>query len=166
MQQENDNIKFEITKEQIIDAYQNKALLKEYFPDAFKKELKKGYWYWSDKKAKKSKSFLFLYNGKSKTYGFGWNSKWYDNLKIGTSIATEIEATSEEVYNMFQRELIKRYGEDWKNIKIDKCLFHGEIDLNKECYVECISVFENGRIWNMNGCIFDNGKWAKPIIDK
>lgn len=114
----------EITKEQIKAAYQRPELLKELFPKAFEVELEVGKWY-------KYKRFLVHViearepiNRNNAIVGYGFNHDghfrlWNDSTSLAGShdleLATEEEVTEAEALT---KELIKRYGEDWKNIKI------------------------------------------------
>lgn len=63
------------------------------------------------------------------------------------------------IKQLFEKEAERRYGKDWMNIKIKECVFNKEtLYLNKGV----LSVYFYGkRIWNKNGCIFNNGEWAE-----
>src|SRR5690625_1017928 len=76
------------------------------------------------------------------------------------------EATEEEVIQAFEKECIRMFGEDWREVKIKKCMFHGfdRDDLNKGEYFSWISKTKDGwTVWNKNGCVYYEGKWAEKL---
>lgn len=165
-------MKFDITKEQVlaiekVGGADVSLYLKEHFAEAFKTELEIGKWYLTDgNKCGHSGMFLlanFSGEEQSSNYGFTFSGKWanylslyHNDLKTYTRLATP-----KEVETALINELIKIHGEDWKNAKIEKCLFwkiHKELNNGK--YDPTITTRE---IWNRNGCIYKEGVFAKPL---
>lgn len=159
-------MKYEVTKEQILEAHADacnewKEKLEEWFPKVFEQKCEVGKWYWANEKAKRDKTFLFFNKGKNITYGFGWDENWSNNLNHSGHEITGIEATIEEIEEVFTRESIKRYGDYWSKLII-------KTDLNGDG--SCINDFSynigysrDNIFWNKNGEIFYNGVWAELI---
>ena len=97
--------------------------------------------------------------------------KYSTNLRCSS---TELwrEATKEEVRGLFEKHLIKRYGEDWKDVKIKECVY---LNNSKALNSGILNVFieeslYGWEVWSKNGCLFYKGKWAEvleevPIIE-
>lgn len=75
------------------------------------------------------------------------------------------EATKEQVLKFFAKHLIERYGEDWRDVKVKECLhFKDEPKVNTGFYSTYIRKSSNEwRVWNKNGCLFKDGKWAEVL---
>src|SRR5690625_3348556 len=75
------------------------------------------------------------------------------------------EATEEEVIQAFEKECIRMFGEDWKDVKIKSCVKYGDSRLlNDGKYVVDIRKYIGGwTVWNKNGCIYYQGKWAEKL---
>ena len=75
------------------------------------------------------------------------------------------KATKEEVVSFFEKHLIERYGEDWKNVKVKNCMYWKENEgMNTGIFTIEIRKDQNTwRVWNKNGCLFYKGKWAEVL---
>lgn len=81
-------------------------------------------------------------------------------------------ATEKEVREAFEEECVRRYGKDWKDVKIknhancmDECLNIGK------CAVYIGKSSTHGwAVWNRNGLLYADGKWAEvkeePVFAK
>lgn len=78
------------------------------------------------------------------------------------------EATEEEVVKFFERYLIKRYGEDWIDVKVKECLhFKDGSKVNTGGFKVCIvKTYEGWKVWNKNGCLFKGGGWAEVLEEE
>ena len=77
------------------------------------------------------------------------------------------EATKEEVKRFFERHLIKRYGEDWKNVKVKECVKLGVTFNDYDLSVVIVKRIDTGwEVWNSNHCLYNNGKWAEVLEEK
>ncbi|HAY3545115.1 TPA: hypothetical protein JRX92_003516 [Elizabethkingia anophelis] len=164
-------MKYEVTKEQILEAHADacnewKEKLEEWFPKVFEQKCEVGKWYWASEKAKREKTYLFFNNGKNITYGFAWNGEWNKYLNHGGFEITGIEATRTELEEVFTRELIRRYGQNWKNIKVKKCMeTQTSIYANTGSYMPVINTYGITQIWSSNGCLYKDGKWADVNVE-
>lgn len=156
-------MKFEITKEQILSAYESKENLRELFPDAFK--ITSG-WY---NDSEYPQWLLFFNMEKGVYYGFNHHGEWCEG-DVSREIIheTESKATEEEVFEALKKEAIKRgfgkKGIHFKDVNGDNCVSDIEIDFwnkdNKHCSEDNkfnISVCKSG------GVIYRKGKWATII---
>ncbi|UTG62444.1 hypothetical protein J2O09_05670 [Elizabethkingia anophelis] len=163
--------KYEVTKEQILEAHADacnewKEKLEEWFPKVFEQKCEVGKWYWASEKAKREKTFLFFNNGKNTTYGFGWVGGWNNYINHGGGRITGVEATKVELEEVFTRELIRRYGQNWKNIKVKKCMEKQiSIHTNTGIYIPVINTYGITQIWSSNGCLYKDGKWADVNVE-
>lgn len=156
--------KYEITKEQILELENGFTLpkLKQWFPEAFKNELKVGKWY----KENKENNFMFCFQGiysryeSSKAYGFTLSGKWYENLGVDKE-STYFEATEQEVKTALENEAVKRGFKKGVTFK--------SLD-NKHCTLEGTSfLFKKNTLYATDGfkdIIFKNGVWATIIKPK
>lgn len=113
---------YEITKERILEianwpnSVDKERRLKQWFPDAFKKELIIGKWYkcnYTDSIIVENKSLIFIseIDGKNiNGYGFDFNGSWFDKKRdCGTINEHYKEATPQEVEAALICEIKKRY---------------------------------------------------------
>ena len=163
---------YTITKEQVLKLA-NKAEqgctsviesdLKNWFPEAFKKELEIGKWY-------KYKLTLFYITNKisnNKNYynvfGFDVDGNWMTDNATTWFDENYIEATPEEVEEALKAETIKRYGKDWENTKI-KAHADGKpwigIGLNKG-FFSCGLTPNN--VYSKHGVLYSHGNWAQIL---
>ncbi|MDV3834184.1 hypothetical protein CMU13_12715 [Elizabethkingia anophelis] len=162
-------MKYEVTKEQILEAHADacnewKEKLEEWFPKVFEQKCEVGKWYWANEKARREQTFLFFNNGKNVTYGFGWGRNWSDEITHVGGDIDGIEATTEELEDVFTRELIRRYGKNWNNIKVKECMQkQASVHTNSGVYVPVINTYGRTQIWNSNGCLFKAGIWAESM---
>lgn len=145
---------YEITKEQVLEmSYWGNSRdiekVKQWFPDAFKKDLEVGKWYIR----KNNKKCLICYDGGESGYGFGYAGFWGNWLMNENNINDFTEATTQEVESALISEAKKR---GYKENIIIKGLgntqdgrFHYRSDIN---YLYCGSY-----------AIFQNGQWATII---
>lgn len=102
--------------------------------------------------------------------GDGWNSGFYVN-NFSTSLLCSNplqwqEASSKQVREAFEKELVRRYGEDWRNVKIKECMYNKRNErLNTYSYGIYIkkNYTSTWTVWNKNGCLYNNGKWAEVL---
>lgn len=81
------------------------------------------------------------------------------------------EATKSEVREAFKKELVRRYGKDWKNIKIERCayskFYFEDMDINtNDRNIQIEKYLSGWEVWNKNGCLYYNGKWADELEEK
>ena len=100
--------------------------------------------------------------------GFTHNGERFDSKIIFSYPKEWREATNEEVVSFFEKHLIERYGEDWRNVKIKECMYFGGCEYhNTECYNSVISKYERRwQVWNNNGCLFNGKEWAEVLEEK
>jgi protein-arginine kinase activator protein McsA len=85
---------------------------------------------------------------------------WSNTLWV-KDIFTWRLSTKEEIESMLWEEAEKR-GID-KDTKIEECLRHGDAKLiNTNNFGVCYDDAKD-MLWNVNGCIYHNGKWATPL---
>lgn len=97
--------------------------------------------------------------------GYGWGSMgiWGENKDTRFFGSTNWQpATYEEVKELLRKEAIKRFGEDWENAKIEKDAHGHYYGINSGTFAVVLSPYSR-MIWNSNGVIFYNGKWAEPL---
>lgn len=110
-------------------------------------------WYWWGEN-------LVYYNNRKETYGF-WHGEWRNNLTFPFLIGT-IPATKEEVETALIAEATKRGL--WGDTKIRAHADGGDwlLGINKGTFTP---IWGGEKLYNKNGVIFYNGKWAKIIED-
>lgn len=60
-----------------------------------------------------------------------------------------------------EKECIRRFGEDWRNVKVESCAFNGKANfINKRGFGDCI---DTSMIWSKHACLYNKGKWATPL---
>lgn len=75
------------------------------------------------------------------------------------------EATPEEVRERFEAHLVKRYGEDWKTMKIKE--EHPSSSPYMIMYgVEISKKYGGWNVWNKNGLIYCNGIWVERLEEE
>ncbi|MDV3461815.1 hypothetical protein CMV04_12425 [Elizabethkingia anophelis] len=170
-------MKYEVTKEQILEAHADacnewKEKLEEWFPKVFEQKCEVGKWYWASEEAKREKTFLFFNNGKNKTYGFGWDGTWANNLNHGGHEITGIEATDYDVQYALVNEANKRgivLGAVVNTEKIignglykyrNRIIRHGGfVDYKQYDDLRILNGAENG----LSLVVFKDGEWAKVL---
>lgn len=155
-----------ITEQQIKDCYENKELLKEYFPDVFKPILEVGKWYKGLNRAiafydKKGQNY-----GLSNGYGIDDNGDWCSGTHWTFEIFPKywIKATKEEVEKALISEA-EKIGFTKGVILAPKGINNFmEFQQGGICgefkYIESRNILECTR---GRGHIFHNGKWAEII---
>lgn len=161
---------YKVTEEFLQEAYEVacaewKQKLETEFPEAFQK-VEIGKWY------KEEGSNLLFYIEKIASrvaigYGFHRRGRWFsnyawENIPLRKCIKL---ATEEEVQNALFNEAEKRYGKNWKEVKIKQTIERGLPPDNSGTFSVTFS-FSNERLWNKNGILFKNGVWAETLEDK
>lgn len=95
-----------------------------------------------------------------KSYGFSGRSGEFSESCI-RNLSGCIPADPKEVEHAFERELVRRYGEDWRNVKIKAHADGDHCNNLGDCYL--VIDIEDCQVFNKNGLLFDNGKWAEPL---
>ena len=110
--------------------------------------------------------------GERDNSGFDNEGGYYKNYLYCTTPNVWREATKEEVKKFFERHLIERYGENWRDVKVKECMqYPSKPEVNTGVYDVYIRKYSNEwRVWNKNGCLYHKGKWAEvleeiPIIE-
>ncbi|MCT3835850.1 hypothetical protein HZQ15_18575 [Elizabethkingia anophelis] len=160
-------MKYEVTKEQILEAHADacnewKEKLEEWFPKVFEQKCEVGKWYWASEKAKRDKTCLFYYNNEKTTYGFDWSGSWANDLNSCEGEVTGIEAKDIELECLFFKEACNRYGNSWQNLFIKYDLNGSGENVNDEVFTPA---FGNNVLWNKNGEVFFEGKWAETLLE-
>lgn len=75
------------------------------------------------------------------------------------------EATEEEVIEAFEKECVRRLGEDWREVKLKAHSYKGRASLNTGDCTPLIMKDDLGGwiVWNKNGCVYYDGKWAEKL---
>lgn len=128
-------------------------------PALRRSKIQEGKWY----KYRKTDCIVFVTNLKRiEAYGFNESGEWRDSTRSnGWSFESEPEqwqeATSEQVLKALSAEARKRglvHGAKYKSLLDDEI-------------INSVSGYEyslvNTTIWNDNGCLMSDGKWAEPI---
>lgn len=75
------------------------------------------------------------------------------------------EATEEEVIQAFEKECVRRLGEDWKEVKLKTHANGGTIHVNTGRHK--LKIIKNKHkgwiVWNKNGIVYYEGKWAEKL---
>ena len=103
--------------------------------------------------------------GERDNSGFDNEGGYYKNYLYCTTPNVWREATEEEVKKRFERHLIERYGEDWKNVKVKNCMYWKENEgMRTGMFTIEIRKDQNTwRVWNKNGCLFNGKEWAEAL---
>ena len=161
---------YTVTEEFLQKAYKEacvewKQKLETEFPEAFQK-VEIGKWY------KEEGSNLLFYiekitSGVAIGYGFERNGRWFSNyawenvpLRKCIKLATE-----EEVQNALFNEAEKRYGKNWREVKIKQTIEREFPFINSGALTVTFTL-TSGRLWNKNGVLYKDGVWAEVIEDK
>lgn len=113
--------------------------------------------------------FIYIQKNNNKTYGFNLQTSAMEYNYSGTWNFKDndfhIKGVYKEVTDMLviEKLLVKeaeqRYGKDWRGVKLESCMLYGKgYYLNDGSYC---GIFDGIYLWNKNGCIFNNGKWAE-----
>ena len=147
---------FEITREQILEVTnwgnsKDREKIKQWFPDAFKPELKVGKWY----KVPNSKYIICITDvKKNKAFGFDFEGEYCDENTFGFYNCQE--ATPQEVetalINEAKKRGLKAYG---AYIKSTQGVFG---TINGGSYI-----YSSNKLYYSGFVIFDNGQWAEII---
>ena len=97
-------------------------------------------------------------------YGF-YIGDWDDKIPCYTP-GNWREATDEEVRSALEKEIIRRFGENWQDVKIVKSIGIAPYgDNDGEFHSGIFEDNEQGGwvVWNKNGRLFHKGEWADPM---
>lgn len=146
-----------------------KTRIEEEFPSLFEVRWEKGKWYkltWDNGQAiayVNSDGTKDGRTGGTKGFGIRNGGIWDDtyNGLWGGSIDVKKELmTPQEIESMLWKEAEKRgIGKD---TKIECYADDDKLCNNTECY-NLEYDFADDELWNINGCIYSKGKWAKPL---
>lgn len=165
------------TKEFVLKAHSEacdklKKEIEKEFPEAFKAYWEKGRWYkliWDNGNATayvKSDGIIDSHNGGTKGIGIHNGGEWdcsYEGFWGGSPDVQKRLMTPKEIETMLWKEAEKRgIGKD---TKIEECLHYGKDEFNHGNFTICYNTGcdEIDELWNINGCIYKQGKWATPI---
>ena len=105
--------------------------------------------------------------GNAKNFGFYLLE---EPIRFGYKMACAIKkdwriATEEEVIQAFEKECIRRLGEDWKDVRIKTHANGGTINLNTGRHQISIRKDKHSGwvVWNKNGLVYCEGKWAEKL---
>lgn len=161
---------YTVTEEFLQEVYEEscaivKQKLETKFPEAFQK-VEIGKWY----KEEGSNLLFYVENIESRDvigYGFDRGGRWFSNyvwknipLRKCIKLATE-----EEIQNAFFNEAEKRYGKNWKEVKIKQTI-DSELPPDNRGTLIVYYHLPNERLWNTNGVLYQNGVWAEVLEDK
>lgn len=160
---------YTVTEEFLQKAYKEacaewKQKLETEFPEAFQK-VEIGKWY------KEEGSNLLFYiekitSGVAIGYGFDKCGRWFSNYAWENVPLRECIklATREEVENALYNEAEKRYGKNWKEVKIKQTIERG-IPPTNSGKLGVFFFFTEKRLWNKNGVLYKDGVWAEILED-
>ena len=127
------------------------------------KELEVGKWY------KHEAGGIHFISSENENYGIDANGLYYTNRHEPYMPEPKYwkEATKKEVQQALIREAEKRYGNDWKTVKINEHADGGKwiglgLGLNEGSFVSGYYTLTNN-LYSNNGVIFHNGKWAEKL---
>lgn len=161
---------YKVTEEFLQEAYKEacsewKQKLETEFPEVFIK-FEIGKWY----KEEGSNLLFYIETTTPRVatgYGFDRYGKWFSNydwknipLRKCIKLATE-----EEVENALFIEAEKRYGKNWKEVKLKETAKIGLPPSNSGGLSVCFSLVGK-TFWNKNGILFRDGVWAEVLEDK
>ena len=161
-------MKYEITKEQVLQNYKNglkyqdyvsAANLKEWFPDAFKKDMEVGKWY----KGTADIKFLVCYqsNGNN-NYGFWQDQPYRNNISFGDYWDDmSILATPEEVASSLKKEAKKRGYKQGITCAFGKDAYNRMISENEIRWVPDWQ--DKGALCMGMNVIFTQGNWVEIL---
>lgn len=118
-------------------------------------------------KAKYGATLIINRIGKYGNYGFQ-SGQWTENNPCRHAEQWR-EATDEEVRSALEKETIRRYGENWKDVKIVKSIGLMPDGDNEGIFDS--RIFEDNKqggwvVWNKNGRLFHKGKWAESLEEE
>lgn len=156
--------KLETTAEFVLELHKivgskGQVMIMNEFPELFEVKLEVGRWY-------KNQNALCFYASEDYQYGMhggsgGWCDKCYWMTNICSNSKQWTIATKEEVETMLWKEAEKRgLGHD---TEIEECLMYGkDSEWNSDSYDPHLSS-DTDALFNKNGCIYKQGKWATPL---
>lgn len=162
---------FKVTKEQLQEAHKAaciewKTKLEGWFPEAFRAEFKSGDWIADDygniicitSKPQNVNKPSLNFEG----YGFSFDCFWEDKAALTSSTPLSWrKATRKEVTDVLTKEAKIRFGDDWQNAKIKFAIDGYDTCFNEGLFAARLSL--RNQLWNKNGVLFSDGKWAEPL---
>lgn len=169
-------MEFKITKEFIIEAHKAacsdwKKRIESEFPEAFPKALQLGKWYkfyyHYEPNILRALLFITIIDGDEAWFNYGIDVSEEENVWLEKDWYNKghkfIECTPEEVCAALEKEIIKRFGEDWENAKIEAHADGGHWignGLNKGGFASGIG---KHKVFSKHGVLYSNGVFAKPL---
>lgn len=123
-------------------------------------QLPNGQWY------KHISGSIVFKTGEDTGLGASNENNWYSKSNWSfdkTNPEQWNKATDEEVFEMLKKQCIKRYGINWVDVKIEAHANNtdwGFLPINKSIFEDG---FEVNYVFNSNGCLYNEGKWATPL---
>lgn len=113
-------------------------------------------------KSYRSAGGWIVINRKGDEGNYGFNPDGEFQYGLCCSIADEWQEIPEsEAIALLEKECVKRYGDGWRDVKIKESIYYDtNTPINSGRFVDYIL---SHAIWNRNGCIFYNGKWAEKL---
>ena len=93
----------------------------------------------------------------------GFEGGEYRNDLICSKHSFWREATEEEVIGAFEKHLVKRYGEDWRTMKIKERHPSSRGNINDELWAVLIAKVDSWSVWNENGLLYRDGIWVERL---
>lgn len=166
--------KYEVTEKFIKEAFEAasetwKGRIKKEFPELFEVNWEKDKWYkltWDDGKATayvKSDGTKDRRGGGTKGIGIRNGGKWEDSYDVFWGGSDDVKRelmTSTEIETMLWKEAEKRGIR--KDTKLECDADVQEKSFNDSRYIIKYSYCFD-RLWNANGLVYSDGKWATPL---
>lgn len=73
------------------------------------------------------------------------------------------KATEEEVIEAFEKECVRRLGENWRDIEIKESMVHGNNFEGWSFVPRIVKTNDGWQVWGRKGCLYSNGKWAEAL---
>lgn len=110
---------------------------------------------------------VIVIDRKSNSYNNGFEySNFVGNIACDHPIFWR-EATKEEVKKRFETYLAKRYGADWKTMKIKERHPDSVLEINNGSLNVDISKWADGwGVYNENGLLYSNGIWVERLEEE
>lgn len=122
-------------------------------------ELKTNVWY----KNKSVDADVLVYRT-SNSNNYGWyNGKWYDTALNCQDTRCWREATEIEIQQAFEKELIKRFGNEYKYAKVNYSGINSKFSKKRINIGDMSPVITDCEVWSTNGLLYKNGVWAEPL---
>lgn len=110
---------------------------------------------------------VIVIDRKSNSYNNGFEySNFVSNIACDHPIFWR-EATHEEVKKRFETYLAKRYGADWKTMKIKERHPESYSEINEGSLdAEIVKMYDGWNVWNENGLLYCEGIWVERLEEE